>query len=89
MELTLLLFLCLGRRENYSLGLICILKLPVKWSRGRSSIYNVVHMKARGGDDIYLQLRLGARLNQCAEAVPGSDSRRLLPLSPVCLSLPK
>lgn len=34
----------------------------------------LVHVKARGEDDIDLLLHLGVWLNQCAETAPGSDS---------------
>lgn len=88
MEITLILHLYLGHDENYSLGLICILKLLVKWSSG-VGVAALVHMKMRGADDIYLQLCLGVWLNHCAETALGSDRQQLLPPSPVYLSLPR
>ena len=48
MEVTVLLCLCSGHHENYSLGLICILKLPVKWSHGRSSICSTHARESEG-----------------------------------------
>lgn len=86
MEITLVLYL--GHHENYSLGLICIFKLLVKWSLG-VGVAALVRVRVRGADDIYLWLHLGVWLNQCAEAALGSDSQELLPLSPEYPSLSK
>lgn len=88
MEITLVLHFYLGHHEKYSLGLICILKLLVKWSSG-VGVAALVCVKATGADDIYLQLCLGVWLKQYAETALGSDSQQLLPPNPVYLSLPQ
>lgn len=87
MEITLILHLYLGHHESYSLGLICILKLLVKWSSG-VGVAALVYVKVRGANDIYLQLHLGFWLSYCAEIALGSDRQQLLPPSPVYGSLP-
>lgn len=71
MGITLLLYLCLSHHEDYFLG--PVVKLPVKWSRGRSSICSSVCAKARGAD------------KPAAETALGSEP----PLSLVCPSLPE
>lgn len=70
MEIILFLHLCLGHHENYSLGLICILKLPLKFPvvAGVTSA-ELIHMKAREEHGICLQLYHGVWLNQCAETL--------------------
>lgn len=90
MEIILFLHLCLGHHENYSLGLICILKLPLKFPvvAGVTSA-ELIHMKAREEHGICLQLYHGVWLNQCADSALGSDSSWLLPLIPVYPSIPK
>lgn len=55
MGITLLLYLCLSHHGDYFLG--PVVKLPVKWSRGRSSMCSSVCAKARGQTNQAQRLR--------------------------------
>lgn len=88
MEITLILHL--GHHESYSLGLICGLKLLVKWSLG-VGVAALVRVKVRGADDFYLQLCLGFWLNHCAETglwqTAAASSQPCVPKSPQTTAL--